>query len=192
MSEPGFALFATEVGPCAVVWGARGLLGLCLPERDEAATRERVRRRHPDAVETTPPTEIGDVIAGVVALLAGEKVEFGAAILDTSGVPEFNRRVYDAARRIPPGETLTYGDIAREVATLAASRAVGRALGHNPWPIIVPCHRVLAASGRTGGFSAPGGIDTKLRILSIEARHATASPGLFSDLPLAAKPAPRR
>ena len=191
MSEPGYAMFPTPVGVCGIVWGAGGLLGVLLPERDEAETRERLRRRHPDAVEAAPPQHVAGVIAKIVALLAGEKVDFADAALDLAGVPAFNQRVYEAALAIPPGQTLTYGDIARQVGTVADSRAVGRALGHNPWPIVVPCHRVLAASGRTGGFSAPGGVDTKLRILSIEARHATGSPGLFSDLPLAAKPASR-
>lgn len=189
MGEPGWTLFSTEIGSCGIVWGPAGILGVCLPEHDEAATRQRVRHRHPDAIEAAPPPAVAGVIAGVVALLAGEKVDFSDALLDRTGVPEFHRRVYEAAVAIPFGETLTYGDIARRVGTVTDSRAVGRALGQNPWPIIVPCHRVLAASGRTGGFSAPGGVDTKLRILSIEARHRTGSPGLFSDLPLAAKPA---
>lgn len=191
MGEPGWALFSTAVGSCGIAWGPGGILGLCLPEGDEAATRQHVQRRHPGAAEATAPPHVQDVIAKVVALLAGEKVDLAASALDMTAVPAFNRRVYEVALAIPPGETLTYGEVARQVGTVAASRAVGRALGQNPWPIIVPCHRVLAASGRTGGFSAPGGVDTKLRILSIEARHATGSPGLFSDLPLAAKPGQR-
>ena len=192
MSESGWTLFPTQVGPCGIVWGAGGLRGVLLPERDEAETRARLQRRFPDALEAAPPPAVAGVIAKIVALLAGEKVGFADAVLDMTSVPAFNRRVYEVALAIPPGETLTYGDIARRIGAVTDSRAVGKALGQNPWPIVVPCHRVLAASGRTGGFSAPGGIDTKLRILSIEARHATRPPGLFPDLPLAAKPASRR
>ena len=192
MTRAELARFPTTIGPCAIVWGVAGILGVLLPERDEARTRERLRRRWPEAVEAASPAAVEDVMAGIVALLAGEKVDFANAVLDLSAVPDFNRRVYDVARGIPPGETLTYGEVARRLGSPNDARAVGQALGRNPWPVIVPCHRVLAASGRTGGFSAPGGVDTKMRILSIEARHAAGPPGLFADLPLAARPRPAR
>ena len=188
MSEAAWSLFPTDVGPCAIIWGPAGILGVLLPERDETETRKRLGRRYPDAIEAAPPPVIQGVVARIAALLAGQKVDFADAPLDLTDIPDFHRRVYEVARAIPPGETLTYGDIARQVGTVADARAVGQALGRNPWPIVVPCHRVLAASGRTGGFSAPGGVDTKLRILSIEARHAAAPPSLFPDLPLAARP----
>ena len=190
MSGPGYIVFPTTLGPCAIVWGATGVLGVLLPERDEGNTRESLRRRWPEAVEAAPPAAVEDVIARIVALLAGEKVGFADTVLDLSAVPDFHRRVYEIARSIPPGETLTYGEIARRLGSPNDARAVGQALGRNPWPVILPCHRVLAASGRTGGFSAPGGVDTKMRILSIEARHAARPPGLFADLPLAARPRP--
>jgi methylated-DNA-[protein]-cysteine S-methyltransferase len=100
------------------------------------------------------------------------------------GVGDFEARVYAIARAIPPGSVRTYGDIARELGDLAAARAVGQALGRNPWPIVVPCHRVLGADGKVGGFSAPGGADTKLRMLTIERAQTSAEPSLFDDLPL--------
>ena len=188
MTSPSFALFDTALGACGIVWRGGEILGVVLPEADAAKTRERLGKRFSEAEEAAPPAEIGRVIAAIVALLAGDKIDLSEIALDLGSVPEFDRRVYEIARTIPPGETLTYGEIARRVGTLGDARAVGQALGRNPWPIIVPCHRVLAASGRTGGFPAPGGVDTKLRILTIEARHAAAAPGLFADLPLAAKP----
>jgi methylated-DNA-[protein]-cysteine S-methyltransferase len=107
--------------------------------------------------------------------------------IDTEGVPDFNRRVYDMARTIPAGATLSYGELAERLGDRTLARDVGVALGQNPFPIIVPCHRVVAASGKTGGFSAPGGVRTKLRLLSIEGAQP-GGPTLFADLPLATRP----
>ena len=92
------------------------------------------------------------------------------------------------ARSIPPGQTLTYGEIADRLGDRRPAREVGQALGRNPFPIVVPCHRVLAADGRTGGFSAPGGVETKLRMLAIERAQPGGAPALFDDLPLAVRP----
>jgi len=100
-------------------------------------------------------------------------------VLDLDGVPEFNRGVYDIARTIPPGQTLTYGDIAKRLGGVELSRDVGQALGHNPCPIVVPCHRVLAAGGKPGGFSANGGVATKLKMLAIEGAPVNHTPSLF-------------
>jgi methylated-DNA-[protein]-cysteine S-methyltransferase len=105
---------------------------------------------------------------GIVALLAGAKRDLREVLLDMAGIPEFNRRVYELARTIPPGSILTYGEIAMRLGAPGTARAVGQALGQNPFPIVVPCHRVLAADGRMGGFSAPGGVATKRRMLEIE------------------------
>jgi methylated-DNA-[protein]-cysteine S-methyltransferase len=122
----------------------------------------------------------------MVALFGGEARDLSGIRLDMSGVPSFHRNVYEVARTIAPGATMSYGEIATQLGEPGAARAVGQALGQNPFPIIVPCHRVLAAGGKTGGFSAHGGVATKLRLLSIEAAHA-ADPGLFGPLPLAAR-----
>jgi methylated-DNA-[protein]-cysteine S-methyltransferase len=101
-------------------------------------------------------------------LLAGEEVDLGEVELDLSDVPEFQREVYRVARSLPRGVTMTYGEVAARVGAAGAAQAVGQAMGHNPFPIVVPCHRVVAAGGGNGGFSAPGGVDTKLRLLAIE------------------------
>jgi methylated-DNA-[protein]-cysteine S-methyltransferase len=108
------------------------------------------------------------------------------------GVPPFERRVYEVARTIVPGATLAYGDIAARLGAPGEARAVGQALGHNPFPLVVPCHRVLAAGGKVGGFSANGGIATKLRLLSIEGAQTSSAPPLFEKLPLVAPPRRRR
>ncbi len=183
MSELGFALFDTAIGACGIVWSGRGIAGVQLPERDEAATRRRLRRRFPSARESTPPAAVQTTIGDIVALIGGERRDLTHVALDDAGVPDFNRRVYALARTIPPGATLTYGEVAERLGDRLLARDVGQALGQNPFPVIVPCHRVLAAQGKPGGFSAPGGIDTKLRLLSIEGAQP-GGPTLFDHLPL--------
>jgi methylated-DNA-[protein]-cysteine S-methyltransferase len=119
------------------------------------------------------------VIDRIVALLRGEAVDLSDAALDTARIPDFHRRVYAIARTIPPGRTLTYGEIAERLGDPSAARDVGQALGENPFPIVVSCHRVLAANGKLGGFSAPGGAATKLKLLRIEGAEAAAQLELF-------------
>jgi methylated-DNA-[protein]-cysteine S-methyltransferase len=137
------------------------------------------------------PPDVQDAIDGIVALLRGEASDLSEVVLVMEGLLEFERLVYEAARTIPPGATLTYGELAQRLGDAGLARAVGRALGRNPFPIIVPCHRVVAAGGRAGGFSAPGGVAAKLRLLNIERARTSAAPALFdgtSDLVLAVKP----
>ena len=176
MTASGFALFDTAIGRCGIAWGERGVAGIQLPEAGEEETRVRMLHRFPAAGEATPPPEVQDAIEDIVALLRGEASDLSTVALDMDGVPEFHRRVYDAARTIPPGETLSYGDIARRVGAPGAARAVGQALGRNPFPIVVPCHRVLAAGGKIGGFSAQGGVATKRRMLAIESAWINGNP----------------
>src|SRR6266849_4295846 len=173
-----FAQFDTAVGRCAIAWSARGIVGVQLPERDDGAMRARLLRRHPRASEAAPPEDIVRAIDGIVAVVAGEHRDLAGVVLDLSGVPEFNRRVYAVARTIKPGATLTYGAIAAQLGEPDA-RGVGEAMGQNPCPIVVPCHRVVAAGGKTGGFSAPGGEATKRRLLAIEGASAETEPTLF-------------
>jgi methylated-DNA-[protein]-cysteine S-methyltransferase len=168
MTDHGYALFDTAIGRCGIVWTARGLAGVQLPEREDRQTLARIRKRFPDAQETPPPPAMRQAIDGITALLRGEAIDFALLPLDTTDVPPFHCRVYDIARTIRPGETLTYGDIAARLGDPRAARAVGQALGRNPFAIVVPCHRVLAAGGKIGGFSANGGPATKRRLLAIE------------------------
>jgi methylated-DNA-[protein]-cysteine S-methyltransferase len=146
MTDQSYTLFETAIGTCGIVWTARSVCGMQLPEKDAAATRARVQGRDPTAIEAATPPAIRRAIDGIVALLAGEKRDLG--------------------------------DI--------AARAVGQAMGENPTPIVMPCHRVLAAGGKTGGFSAPGGVVTKLQLLTIEGAQP-GGPTLFDRLPLEAR-----
>ena len=168
MSSAGFSVFETAIGPCGVAWTERGVTHVQLPEATPAALRARLRRLQPAAVEADPPPAVQATIAGIVALLEGERVDLTDAVLDLDGVPEFDQAVYAIGRTIPAGETLTYGEIASRLGEPGAAQAVGQALGRNPCPIVVPCHRVLAAGGKLGGFSARGGVRTKLQLLAIE------------------------
>lgn len=198
MPGPGYApqayaLFDTAIGSCGLVWRAAGIIGAHLPEASRAATRARIVRRFPGAAESEPPPAIRAVIDRIVALIGGEPVDLSTSPLDLSGLPDFHRRVYAVTMAIPPGETLTYGEVARRIGEPQAAQAVGQALGRNPIPIIIPCHRVLGARGRTGGFSANGGVGTKLKLLSIERARTGDAPTLFDGDPafgFAARPAP--
>jgi methylated-DNA-[protein]-cysteine S-methyltransferase len=172
----GYTIFDTELGRCGIAWGDRGIATVQLPGRDDAAMQRRIRRMLPDAQESSPPPEVAAAIDAIVRLFAGEPDDLSSVVLDMEDVPEFHRRVYDVARAIPPGETLSYGEVAARLGEPAAAQAVGRALGRNPFPIVVPCHRVVAANGALHGFSAPGGIETKRRMLAIEGAGA---PTLF-------------
>jgi methylated-DNA-[protein]-cysteine S-methyltransferase len=182
MTELGFALFDTAIGACGIVWGERGIVGVQFPEGSERATRNRVTRRFPAALETVAPDDVQRAIIDIVALLGGEPKDLRHVRLDASALSDFRRRVYDAARTIPAGATLTYGEIAERLGDRQLARDVGEALGQNPFPIVVPCHRVLAAGGKIGGFSAPGGAATKLRLLAIEGAQP-GGPTLFDNLP---------
>ncbi len=179
MTTPGFTLFDTPIGRCGVVWNGNGLVRVQLPEAREADTRARLARGFPEARESAPPAIVHAAVDRIVALLRGESPDLATVPLDMEGVPPFHRRVYEVARTIPPGATLTYGDIATRLGRPGSARAVGQALGRNPFPIVVPCHRVLAAGGKAGGFSAPGGITTKFRLLAIEGARHEVAPGLF-------------
>ena len=183
MAALAFALFVTPLGHCGIAWGPRGLTGVQLPEADEATTRLRMQARFARAPEATPPPEVQTAMDAIVALLAGEPGEprdLSHLVLDMTDVPPFHQRVYALARHIPPGETLTYGELAHLLGEPGAARAVGQALGANPFAPVVPCHRILAAHSGSGGFSAPGGVSTKLRMLLTE-RARFNGPGLFDE-----------
>jgi methylated-DNA-[protein]-cysteine S-methyltransferase len=163
-----YTLFDTEIGWAGLAWNASGLVGSHLPEREPDNLRRGFQRRFPGITEALPPESLSATIAGIQALMRGEKADLTGAPLDIGRVPEFNARVYEIARAIPPGETMTYGEIAARLGDKLLARDVGAAMGQNPWPIVVPCHRVTAANGKPGGFSARGGVNTKLKLLTIE------------------------
>jgi O-6-methylguanine DNA methyltransferase len=179
MPASSFTLFDTTIGRCGIAWSDHGIAAVQLPEASELKTRARLLRRCPGAREAPPPADVQCTIDGIVALLRGEASDLSAVALDLDGVEPFARRVYEVARTIGPGATLTYGEIAARLGERGLARDVGQALGQNPFPLIVPCHRVLAAGGKAGGFSANGGVATKLRLLSIEGARLTDAPTLF-------------
>ena len=176
-----FALFDTAIGFAGIAWNDAGLVACHLPERDVETARRSFLRRFPDASEADVPAVHAATVAGIQALMRGEKADLTDAPLDLSRTPEFHAKVYEIARAIPPGETLTYGDIAVKLGDKLLARDVGAALGKNPWPIVVPCHRVTAAGGKPGGFSARGGVNTKLKLLGIEGAAAAAQADLFAS-----------
>jgi methylated-DNA-[protein]-cysteine S-methyltransferase len=181
--EIGFSLFDTAIGACGIAWSERGIAGVQLPEGSAPETRARLRRRFPEARQARPPAPVRRAIEGVVALLRGEASALETVALDMDGVPSFHRRVYEVARTIPPGTTLSYGEVAARLGEPGAARDVGQALGQNPFAIIVPCHRVLAANRKVGGFSARGGIRTKLRLISSERAGGHGALPLFGGAP---------
>ena len=179
MTGQSFAIFDTAIGPCGIVWGEHGVRGVQLPMSSEDKTRKRIRQRNGDIPEAAPAAEVRCAIDAIKDLLTGKPKDLSGIVLDLEGVPEFDRGVYDIARTIPPGKTMTYGDIAKKLGGVQLSRDVGQALGHNPCPIVVPCHRVLAAGNKPGGFSANGGVVTKLKMLEIEGALVNHTPNLF-------------
>jgi len=164
----GFTLFDTAIGRCGVAWNERGVAFVQLPESNVEEARARLRRSSRGAPEAAPPPDVASAIAGMTALLGGAPIDLRDVRIDLSSAPAFHQRVYEVTRAIPPGRTRTYGEIAIELGDLSVSRAVGQALGQNPTPLIVPCHRVLAAAGKPGGFSARGGVALKRELLTIE------------------------
>src|SRR5579864_8382280 len=143
--KTNLALFATALGVGGIAWGDQGILGVQLPETEAARIRTRLRRRFPAGEEAPPTAQIREAIAGIEMLLAGQPSDLSEIQLDMRRVPELAQRVYEIARTIRPGETLTYGQIAERMGDKLLARDVGQALARNPFPIIVPCHRVLAA-----------------------------------------------
>ena len=169
-SAHGHALFDSAIGTCGIAWGPGGIVAVQLPEVDAAATQVRLLRGLlvPCANFADPPPTVRNAIDGVQALLTGHSLDLREVPLDMSRISPFHQQVYALARAIAPGTTRTYGELAEQLGGKGLSRAVGQALGLNPFAPVVPCHRVLAAGGKAGGFSAGGGAATKLRMLEIE------------------------
>jgi methylated-DNA-[protein]-cysteine S-methyltransferase len=168
-----FSIFETSLGPGGIAWADQGIVGVQLPEAVAGRVRLRLKRRFPHAVEAEPPSDVADAITLIGALLDGQPTDLSSIRLDMRRIPELAQRVYEIARSLRPGQTLTYGQIAQRLGDPLLARDVGQALARNPFPIIVPCHRVLAAGGKLGGFSAAGGVATKQRLLDIERADVT-------------------
>ena len=163
-----YHLFDTAFGTCAIAWSEAGLTRVLLPEATRSKTEARMRRAGLEPSGPLLPDFAGEAVTALKAHLLGKEASLEDLRLDDSFVTSFNASVYRALRRVPYGATVTYGDLARQAGQPGAARAVGVAMGRNPWPVIVPCHRVLASGGKMGGFSAPGGTVTKERLLALE------------------------
>jgi methylated-DNA-[protein]-cysteine S-methyltransferase len=174
MPDPHFALFDTVLGRCGVAWSEQGVTRVALPHADDAALRARLA----PAIEAPPPPPVAAAIAQITEHVAGRPSALDTIELDMRGVSDFHAELYDLARQIPSGQTVTYGALAARFGKPGAARAVGQAMGKNPFTIVVPCHRVLAAHQGTGGFSAPGGVVTKARLLAAEGFTLAIQPDL--------------
>jgi methylated-DNA-[protein]-cysteine S-methyltransferase len=163
-----YCLFETAIGTCAIAWSARGVVRVGLPERTRAETELRIRASLGGGVRTKPTPKVAAVARRIALHVAGRPQRFDAVVLDMSRAPPFHRRAYDALRAVPAGATVTYGELARAAGSPRSARAVGQAMAKNPFPIVVPCHRVVTSAGSPGGFSAFGGAKTKLLLLARE------------------------
>lgn len=180
MAESGqqYRIFETAHGFCGIAWTARGITGFCLPARSAEAAERRLLRRAPKAGPATPPPMVAEAIAAARAYFEGEAIDFSRFPLDLGAQDALSERIYAAVRALPWGATTTYGALAKALgAGPEVARDVGQAMGRNPVPLIIPCHRVLAAGGRIGGFSAPGGVESKAQMLALEGVRPTEPPG---------------
>ncbi len=164
----GHAVLETVIGFMGIAWSEKGLIRLCLPEKSRDAVERRLMRHAGVASNTEQPQWVVKLVASIKAYAAGEDVDFSGVPVDLDGVDDFRLAIYDAARKLGYGETTTYGELAKRAGRPGLPRETGAALGANPVPLVIPCHRILAAGGKIGGFSAPGGSTTKEKMLAME------------------------
>jgi methylated-DNA-[protein]-cysteine S-methyltransferase len=176
-----YCLFDTAIGDCGVAWSERGVTRLQLPEVDASATERRLSASAATASRAVP-AEIDQLIANIQGYMTGRSVDFAAVAIDLTDVGTFEQKVYESARSIPWGQTVSYGELARQTGSPGAARAVGQALSRNPVPVIIPCHRVLAKGHRIGGFSAHGGTFAKERLLALEGVRFDAGTSLLPGI----------
>jgi methylated-DNA-[protein]-cysteine S-methyltransferase len=192
MSGREYTIFDTALGRCGIAWSDYGVLGVQLPEAREIETRGRMLRQYPDARETRRvPLNIEIAIEGIAGVLRGQPAELSDVGLDMHGIHVFNQRVYELTRKIPLGETRTYDELAESMRVSGAVHSVAQAIFHNPFMIIVPCHRVLEAGSYADQISPNGGTISNRRLLSIEGARATRSKTLFDVLLPVAPPRPQ-
>jgi len=180
-----YFVFETAAGFCGIAWSEAGISRFMLPSSTAAATEANLRRRVPDARPGSPPSHVLTTVDAAKRYFAGEQIDFSSVQLDLSGEDSFFQQIYAAARRVGWGHTTTYGTLAKELgAGPEVARSVGQAMAKNPLPLIIPCHRVLAAGGKLGGFSAPGGSATKQRMLELEGMKREPAPPAQGSLEL--------
>jgi methylated-DNA-[protein]-cysteine S-methyltransferase len=164
-----YFIFETATGFCGIAWNDAGITRVQLPARSAEIAERRLLRRAPGAEPGMPTPMVSEAVAAVKRYFEGNETDFSRLTLDLGGQDEFFKRVYAAARRVKWGHTTTYGTLAKELGGgPETARDIGQAMAKNPIPLIIPCHRVLAAGGKIGGFSAPGGTAAKTRMLGLE------------------------
>jgi methylated-DNA-[protein]-cysteine S-methyltransferase len=186
----GYTIFDTTVGRCGIAWSQAGIVGVHLPEAREIETRGRLLRQYPDAREMRPPLGVEIAVEGIMTLLRGAVADFSDVVLDMHDIRAFDQRVYEFTRKIPRGETRTYGEVAAQLRASGAAHSVAQAISRNPFMIIVPCHRVLEAGNYADKISPNGGSISKRRLLSIEGYGSMSSKTLFDVLLPVAPPRP--
>jgi methylated-DNA-[protein]-cysteine S-methyltransferase len=172
-----YLIFETAGGFCGIAWSDAGITRFQLPTRSAEATERNLLRRTPSAEPGTPSPEVAEAIAAAKRYFAGEETDFSRFTLDLGNQDPFFEQIYAAARQVGWGQTTTYGTLAKQLgAGPEAARDVGQAMARNPVALIIPCHRVLAAGGKVGGFSAPGGSAAKVRMLELEGVNVAPPP----------------
>ena len=180
-----YLIFDTASGFCGIAWNSVGITRFQLPARNAEATERNLLRRLPGAEPGTLAPQVLEAVAAVKRYFEGEKIDFSDFQLDLDEQEGFFKQIYAAARRLCWGQTTTYGTLAKELGVgPEAAREVGQAMANNPVPLIIPCHRVLAAGGKVGGFSAPGGSAAKIRMLELEGVHVGPPPPAQQSLGL--------
>ncbi|WP_027058628.1 methylated-DNA--[protein]-cysteine S-methyltransferase [Mesorhizobium loti] len=162
------AVLETVIGFMGIAWSEKGLIRLCLPESSRETVERRLMRHAGVSASTIQPQWVVELIASIQAYASGEDVDFTSVPVDLDGIDDFRLAIYDAARKLGYGETTTYGELAKRAGQPGLPRETGAALGANPVPLVIPCHRIMAAGGKIGGFSAPGGSVTKEKMLAME------------------------
>lgn len=170
--------FDTAMGRFGIGWTEKGLARVLLPGDEPETMLERLNRGGGRPSE--PTRAMSDLMDRIEDYAEGEQVDFSDLQLELTSVPDFHRRAYDALLQVGWGQTVTYGDLARRLGHVGLSRAIGQAMGANPMPLVIPCHRVLASNGKPGGFSAPGGAASKVKMLALEGVTVGAAPGQMS------------
>ncbi len=175
----GHLVFETALGFVGIAWSEAGLTRLCLFQRDPASVERRLERLGAAGVssdESNAPSWVTALVRDIRAYADGQEIDFSAVPVDLAGVDDFRLAIYEAARKLGFGETTTYGELAKRAGQAGLPRETGQALGANPVPLVIPCHRILAAGGKIGGFSAPGGSTTKERMLALEGVRVGPAP----------------
>ncbi len=182
-ARTSFAVFETAVGHCGVAWSGRGVVRFLLPEASAKGTEEKMRALLPEAEMKAPRAWVAELVARVQTHLKGASDDFAEVPLDTAELPPFHAAVYEALRKVPAGSTTTYGALGRKISgSTGAARAVGTAMAKNPYALLVPCHRVVGSDGKLHGFSAPGGLATKAKLLAIEGLPEGEQTTMFEDV----------